>query len=247
LVGSINSLEMIFDFIFVKRLLLPFCLLPIVLQSAAGEERYYRNDDVLIYIDSTHLTVFRQYVDSLDTLAHCTYQRMEDGFIEVSTILSDKLIYESIDIMQSYDANLRDSVRYEIDFACSTMKYQLLWEFQWREYQRDFYSNTQKSYTFKEDDFRYCEYITIIPENWEESFNVQNGSLCPFDFDISLFDDSWKRLLIKPNNVMHISIPLLTDNYFHRLQLKGEYMRMTDDAIVWRGMNFVRDNITLTK
>lgn len=167
-----------------------------------------------------------------DTMAVCSFKRIDDEFIELNTISDYDKVIEAIRIVQSNDCSVsEDSVR--IHFSIKNPAY----------YSGD---NGIKINTYNAD-LSYFSYNRefVLPKNFEK-------------FDFIIYTSTWPHKLLdiyynlrllqspvymfdKRCNDVEIRFPYrVYRNYSDRYYVKGEYARIQNDMLFWKDRIFVR-------
>lgn len=176
-----------------------------------------------------------------DTLAICDFKWVDKSLIEVNSI-KDPCIeaFKSMIIFQTKDSTINnDSIM--VIFKIPTRKELVI----------DLLSDTS-TFNFIRD----CEYnleynqskqVLFINKNSVEiSFTVKPKVVIPSTITGYLYSilRFWEpEVKINDNiNKIIIEIPAINDEYFERYYIKGEYARVINDKIIWRGVTYKKDN-----
>lgn len=176
-----------------------------------------------------------------DTLAICDFKWVDKSFIEVNSI-KDPFIEasKSMIIFQTKDSTINnDSIM--VIFKIPTQGELVI----------HLLSDTS-SFDFIRD----CEYkleynqskqVLFINKNSVKiSFTVKQKDVTPSTLTgylYSILEFLQAEVVINDNiNKIIIEIPAINDEFFERYYIKGEYARVINDKIIWRGVTYKKDN-----
>lgn len=173
-----------------------------------------------------------------DTLAVCTFKRVNNDFLELNSQNPYQTIASEYKVLRSTVEYLdKDSL--EISFQIPYDRGELIISiistnvFPVKNY--DFiYSQSNNSIIIprKIKDFTY----SIMPDDRNAIVHDVRG----MNYGI-LFIISESITLESDINYIEISIPSLTNSFFEKYYVKGEYARIVGNTIIWKGRTFIKD------
>ena len=177
------------------------------------------------------------------TVAECTLTEETDNFYRMDGPSPYDRVMDCIQFEESFSAKCDpDSVYVTFDFPVCN-----------EEYSITVYDNGPKpSYFSKYKEIKYPEQKTVviprhIPSENYFSWGISvEGSLL-YEDTLHLYLPKWLwpvfplRYRNYKTNVLHINVPCINDEFFGQTEIKGEYMKVTDEGLMWRGQLFKRE------
>jgi hypothetical protein len=197
-----------------------------VYTNEAGMQIKIEGNAFIYTIPQVHSPVY-----SNDTLARCTYNRIDDQFIEINTVDDYASILKTLRFTQSKTDKSNDSilVKFIMPYNKSKLKieihadYEVLYKLE--------YSQKNQGISIPKNTNKIVLYIR--PEYFLESgFDGQYyGRVCFNSIEYEVGSNI---------NKIDIEIPAIDDSFFEKYYLKGEYVRVSRDKIEWKGVVFTR-------
>ena len=192
-------------------------------------------DSIFYYIEN-HGTYPYWYND---TLAMCSIKQINNEFIELNSLNPIEAIKPGYNISEeSIFNNNIDSIEicFQIPYDRGILNISIFLEntFPVKIYEFPFnQSNNRIRIPMTAKEFTYSimpdEENAVIHNSWGMNYGV-------------LFISSGIILLGENTNRVNISIPSLTNSFFEKYYLKGDYARIIGDTIIWKGCTFVKQN-----
>lgn len=166
-----------------------------------------------------------------DTLAACTMNKISADLIEINSVPAYVAGLKGFRVVQYVDSNKTDSVK--VTFSIP-------------------YTRSNLDVSVFSERFRltlsYCKNrkFLFIPKNCKEiSILVSPGNnIIPHSFDGSYYGVlffSYYEYSIKDHcDSISVEIPAIDDSFFEKYYIKGEYARIVNETIIWKGDKFVR-------
>ena len=203
--------------------------------------------------DSLATFIFSEGHGITYTVAVCTLTEETDNFIRMDGPSPYDRVMDCIQFEESFSAECDpDSVYVTFDFPVRNEEYLItIYDY-----------GTTSYYTINElkiplsfriyKEIKYPEQKkVVIPRNipgqnyffWGIS---TEGSLYYEDM-LHLYLPKWLwpdfplRYRNYKTNVLHINAPCINDEFFGQTEIKGEYMKVTDEGLMWRGQLFKRE------
>jgi len=206
---------------------------------ASGQDlsgTYYSEFGTKIEITGHELTYiephFSTSVRSNDTLAKCTFERIDADFIKINSTSPDIIALKGLNVTQHSDSTVIDSIKlsFSIPYQRWNLKIQIHTD------------------TFKTFDFVYSQGSrdVMLPNNVRSiTFYIAPEHIIPHTADGLFYGvigfDPLQEFEIKENtNRVLIEIPALDDSFFERYYIKDEFARISNDSIIWKGEVFVK-------
>lgn len=197
--------------------------------NAAGMEIKIQDSTFIYIIPQNHLPVYAN-----DTLAKCIYNRINDQFIEINSIENYSSILRSMRIIQSKRNNSNDSIT--IKFVIPYIKSNL---------EIEVFTNCCKSY--KLDYSQEKQEISIPRTSSGISFSICPEYLVELNFEGQYAGrirfNSIEYTIDNNNNYTEIKIPAIKDSFFDSFYMKGEYVRILQDSLTWKGDTFLKKKL----
>ncbi|MDH6344329.1 hypothetical protein M2480_003239 [Parabacteroides sp. PFB2-12] len=192
-----------------------------------GAKIEFKNDE-FYYIESHSFSP----VWYNDTLAVCTVKKLDGQFVELNSIPPDVIAQRGLSVIQGFDCMAEDSIKISFSIPYNNDNLNIT-----------VFSNTLKTFDLtysKSDkelmlpnDFKTIAF-TISPERSVVSHSIDGR------FYGVLYYSSIEYTIEENTNHIEISIPAMDDSFFERYYVKGEYARVVNDSIFWRGDVFVK-------
>jgi hypothetical protein len=196
----------------------------------------YSNIAGRLIIKNDSLTLTTIYSPGIPerVLAKCKYKWMDDNFIEINSNPPYILVHNGLQIIESIDSSLTDSIRLsffipnyqgKLDISISgTIKYR--------------YTHYDLEYSEKSREFMLPKNINSI--NISISNPVYGGELDGSYYSFVCCPVINEYEMKKNANVIEISIPAIDDSFFEKYYVKGDYAKISKDTITWKGEVFVK-------
>ncbi|MDR1654305.1 MAG: hypothetical protein LBS01_11810 [Prevotellaceae bacterium] len=168
-----------------------------------------------------------------DTLAECTIKRIDKNFIEINSEPPWYKVINSLKLCQSIDTTITsDSIK--VSFAVP--------------YDRSSLTISLFTDEFKQFDLNYSENnkSLMLPNNTKTiTFSVLPEAHLALHSPEGLFYgvlyySSIKYDIGKHINRVEIEIPAIDNSFFEKYYVKGEYARVRQNKIEWKGETFVK-------
>lgn len=181
------------------------------------------NKNKFIYTEHyTHLPIWYN-----DTLAECTIKRIDANFIELNSTSPHQIVYQRLKVLQFSDSTVNDSIK--VSFSIP--------------YQRNNLEISVFTNTFKIFDLNYSQNRRelMLPKDVKViTFTVSPGQyFTPHGVDGTFFGilyySSIEYTIEKGINHIEIKIPAIDDSFFEKYYVKGDYARVTNNSITWKG------------
>jgi hypothetical protein len=193
----------------------------------SDNEEYIQIDKDLFKIIRTKVCIPCMDLDKGDSLASSgSVEYIKDGFIKLKSDI-DSSIYKNTTVEELYDANIKDSVKIKFFFPFKG-KYRIdaAIGFPYISTENDCITIPKSKYTL--DTFNFNIY------NLNIKYNGYNGEY----FGRIVFYMSLYQFKNKNTNILHIAIPNLTNSYFARYLINGEYAKIEKNKIIWRNREY---------
>jgi hypothetical protein len=227
--------------------LLGFFIVPVAtypqIQKIAGTYRGYENECIKIEKDSFKIMsgLLDSFLLGLDEddeiLARGKVEDMGNGFIKLTTLDYEWLAQKGTTVVKSYDEKIKDSLQINFDFpfkgefkikiGLGNGHNYLIYEFE----------NTKNIILpMPQDSLKFFSDITIQKLNLNPILSVNYMGLLVFRFYPG-FDLQDKNI-----NSFNISIPALTNSYFGRYFIDGEYVLIDKyHTLLWRNRKYEKE------
>jgi hypothetical protein len=190
--------------------------------------------------DDQFYFIFPQDDNSLfylnDTLAMCTFNWVDDDFIELNSIPPYKIAQKDLKVTQSLDSTIKDSVKihFSIPYQVSDLNIKILTK-----------GNGMKIFNL---DYSIKNNELMLPSNINSLFFM----ISPKEYTSShggsglyygtlYYAPPVEHYIIEKNiNRIDIEIPAIKDDFFEKYYVKGEYAKVSKDTITWKGDVFVK-------
>lgn len=167
-----------------------------------------------------------------DTLAICTFSKVEKDIIELNTQDPKELIQSTMKISQKYDSLTSNKKQIIFNIPCQN---DLLIEI------------LTNDYKFLRLDYSANNNSICLPEQTQKVFySVElKRVLMPHDVNGAFYGiiryTSKDIEFEKDKNTIIVSLPGMTCSFFERYYVKGEYARIVGNTIIWKGRTFIKD------
>lgn len=202
--------------------------------------------ELVIKGDRLILNLHEGVLYGTDTIADCTITRISEEIFEINSepfLERQQKVQSSLTIEQSYDPDLKDSIRIEVRVNNGTYIYaELKTSFVDREFMEFFNGHNpfMKQLHIKDGigsvnlpgDIIKLVYIYFEPER------------IPFDgFDPLFRGYAYQSVVLDTlinngKNVIKISIPAMDEGFFAKYYVRGEYVRIKENSLIWRGIEY---------
>ena len=195
------------------------------------EEEYMQIDNDIFQIIRT--AICRPCIDLNDgdsIAARGKIEYITNDFIKLKSD-RDSVIYNSTNIVESLDKNLKDSVKIRFVFPFKG-KFRIdasLGDLPFKSTENNSIIIPKKKNTLDNLDF------DIYDLNLK--YNGRNGECLG---RIVFFDFPWYEFKNKRTNSVLITIPEFTNSYFARYVIDGEYAKTEKDKIIWRNRVYIK-------
>lgn len=199
-----------------------------VYYSRSGMYIKVKGDNFYLIVPQSHLPIW-----SNDTLAKCTFKWIDRNFIELNSTLPDIIAFKELNVVQSSDSTVSDSIK--VSFSIPYQRWKL--------------KITVHTDTFKDFNLTYTKNnrTLMLPDNTKTiAFSIVPEHIIPHTPDGLFYGivefDSFQEFQIEKNaNHIVIEIPSIDDSFFERYYIKGEYARVSKNSITWKGEVFVKE------
>ncbi len=196
--------------------------------------RYYSESGVYFEIkdDKFKLIMLNSAINGFysDILAEGTMKYIDNSFIELNSLISPVYeIFRTLKITQSEQGLMDNDI--EIKFLIP--------------YKRDSLRIAIYTDKFKTFKFSYSDYnkSIIIPKGVNSfSFMIEPENIITHNFDGTYYGvlslNSLEYNIEKEIKLIEVNIPALDDSFFEKYYLKGDYVRIVNKSIIWKGEVF---------
>ena len=172
------------------------------------------------------------------TIAVCTLTEETDNFIRLDNDLPYDRVMKCIQFEESFSADCDpDSVYVTFDFPVRYGEY-LITVYDYGKTYKEIKYPKQKSVVIPRH----------IPSENHFAWGIsteRSDPLYGYLLHIYLPEDEWLVFPVEyrhyKTNVLQIHVPCIDDNFFGQTEIKGEYMKVTDEGLMWRGQLFERE------
>ena len=175
------------------------------------------------------------------SVAVCSLTKETDSFIRLDSPSPNDRVMACIQFEESFSADCDpDSVYVTFDFPVRN-----------EEFLITVCDNDTMSFkTYKE--IKYPEQKTVviprlIPSQNHFSWGISTEGSFYFEDMLHIYLPKWLwsvfplRYRNYKTNVLHVTVPCIDDQFFSRAWIQGEYMKVCDEGLVWRGQLFKRE------
>ena len=197
---------------------------------------YFSESGTKIEIIGNHLNYIIPQVHSPvwsnDTLAKCTFKWVDANFIELNSTPPNILALEELKVSQFSDSTVNDSLKvsFLIPYQRSNLKISI-------------YTNMFKRFGFI---YSKSNRELMLPNNVESiAFYIVPERMMSHTSDGLFYGvvgfGSYQEHKIEKNiNHVSIEIPAIDDSFFERYYVKGDYAKISNDTITWKGEVFLK-------
>ena len=227
------------DLIAIFRPINPFCHETVffVLEYVS----FWRSVDARAYIcDSLATFTFSEGHGVTYSVAVCSLTKETDSFIRLDSPSPNDRVMACIQFEESFSADCDpDSVYVTFDFPVHN-----------EEYLITVCDNDTMSFnTYKE--IKYPEQRTIviprsIPSQNHFSWGISTEGSFSYEDMLHIYLPKWLwpvfplRYRNYNTNVLHVTVSCIDDQFFGQTWIQGEYMKVCDEGLLWRGQLFNR-------
>jgi len=178
--------------------------------------------DVFIYVTLQNTI----YIN--DTLAKCKINRISNDFIEINSDMPAYIARKSTEIIQSMDTTVKDSIKviFSIPYEWK-LDIEIINKHNFKKYFL-MYPNA-KEIMLPQD----IKVISFLLEPYHKNMTSLEG----FDYGIRHYY-SLEYNIKESINKIEIKIPAIDNGFFERNYVKGEYVRVLNNTLIWRGTVF---------
>ncbi len=204
----------------------------------SDNEEYIQIDEDIFKIIRTGVCIPCMDLDKGDSIASFgSVEYIKDGFVKLKSDI-DSSIYKNTTIEESYDASIKDSVKIKFLFFLKG-KYRIgaTIGFPYMYTENNCITIPKKEYTLGPLNFNIY--------NLNLKCSGHNGEY----FGRVVFYNPWYYFKDKKTNFLQITIPNLTNSYYARYFINGEYAKIEKNKIIWRNREYkkVSDDLIIPK
>ncbi len=193
----------------------------------SDNEEYIQIDEDIFKIIRTGVCIPCVDLDKGDSIASFgSVEYIKDGFVKFKSDI-DSSIYKNTTIEESYDASIKDSVKIKFFFPFKG-KYRIdaTIGFPYMYTENNCITIPKKEYTLGPLNFNIY--------NLNLKCSGHNGEY----FGRIVFYIPWYYFKDNKTNFLQITIPNLTNSYYARYFINGEYAKIEKDKIIWRNREY---------
>lgn len=175
------------------------------------------------------------------TIAVCTLTQEADDFIRLDSPSPSDRVMNCIQFEESFSADCDpDSVYVTFDFPVRS-----------EEYLITVCDNDTTSFnTYKEIKYPKQKTVVIprfIPSQNHFSWGISTEGSFYYEDMLHIYLPKWLwpvfplRLRNYKTNVLHVTVSCIDDQFFSQTWIQGEYMKVCDEGLLWRGQLFKRE------
>ncbi len=218
-----------------KKIIIGLLLYILFFQSSLGQKKiagvYLSKSGTKIEIKGNEFVYIEPHIENPvwynDTLLRCSFRLVDDGLIELNSIAPHLIVQRSLKVIQSLDPTVKDSIRVSFKIP----------------YQRHNLDICIFTNDIKTVDLSYSKNnrIVVLPGNTKKiGFSISPGIyLTPHSVDGLyygiLYYSSIDYSVETHTNRIDIEIPAIDDSFFEKYYLKGDYARIVNKSIIWKG------------
>jgi hypothetical protein len=194
--------------------------------NEAGIQIKIEGNTFIYIIPQSHSPIYTN-----DTIAKCTFNIIDDQFIEINSIDDYSSILKSMRFIQNKIDKINDSIliKFIIPYNRTKLKIKV-------------YDDYPKLYELEYSERKQA--ISISNKSKQIAFYIRPESLLDVDFDGQYFGrvsfTSLEYVIDKNVNYIEIEIPAIDNSFFEKYYIKGEYVRIVNDTIIWKGEVFTK-------
>lgn len=175
------------------------------------------------------------------TIAVCTLTQEADDFIRLDSPSPSDRVMNCIQFEESFSADCDpDSVYVTFDFPVRSEEYLII-----------VCDNDTTSFnTYKEIKYPKQKTVVIprfIPSQNHFSWGISTEGSFYYEDMLHIYLPKWLwpvfplRLRNYKTNVLHVTVSCIDDQFFSQTWIQGEYMKVCDEGLLWRGQLFKRE------
>lgn len=202
---------------------------------------YHSEDGLTIHIrNKKAIITYSKGHSIIDTVSVCKITDEDDNFIRIDSPSSYERVMSCIHFEESYSPDLdQDSIYVTFDLPVHNEVFGI-----------KITDDNTKLIPCKEIKYPEQNQIVIprsIPSLNAYSWGIKSSgfSLISELFKLYVDQDLWCVFPISYRNYrtnnLRISVPCINDGFFNRAQIKGEYIKVCDEGLIWRGNLFRRE------
>ena len=203
---------------------------------------YHSEDGLTIHISNGQAVFSYSEGHSIErTVAVCTITEEDEHFIRIDSPTPYDRVMDCIHFEESYSADFHpDSVYVTFDFPVRNEEY-------WIEICDDKNNTLIPCKEFKYPEQKQIVIPRAIPSLNSYSWGIKSKgfSLTSELFKLYVALDLWCVFPISyrnyRTNILRISVPCIDDDFFEQAWIKGEYIKVCDEGLIWRGSLFRRE------
>ena len=202
----------------------------------------YHSEDLTMHIcDSLATFTFSEGHGVTYSVAVCSLTKETDSFIRLDSPSPNDRVMACIQFEESFSADCDpDSIYVTFDFPVHN-----------EEYLITVCDNDTMSFnTYKE--IKYPEQRTIviprsIPSQNHFSWGISTEGSFSYEDMLHIYLPKWLwpvfplRYRNYNTNVLHVTVSCIDDQFFGQTWIQGEYMKVCDEGLLWRGQLFKRE------
>ena len=201
---------------------------------------YYNEYGVSIRIDNNKFTyIFPQThspIYSSDTLAECTIERVDNNFIEINSISPLLSLLNGLEMNQKYDKTINDSIKvvFKIPYNLNSLTISIATDLAFQKLFEFDYSKSHNSIMLPKTTTFFL--IGFTPQLSSIRTHYSDG----LSYGIVKIEPLLSCTVEDGKNIIAIDIPTLVDSFFEKYYIKGEYARISNKMIKWRGELYIK-------
>ncbi len=157
------------------------------------------------------------WIPITDTLAVCDITWINDSIIELNSSPEYQLANQKVDLSEEYDKSIGNVTKVEFDIPGLIIKPSIT-----------IYADNGQRYTIKYENSRNI----TLPDSIRSFYYVVRRKAAEEGY---LYYQSTNISVTEGHNHLRISMPTISDAYFDRYNVKGEYAIITKRYFKWRG------------
>jgi hypothetical protein len=166
-----------------------------------------------------------------DTLAKCVFKWVDDNFIELNSTSPYVIACQGLKVIQSTDSIVTDSIQVSFSIPSQNHLKASITTNAFKTYNLNYSKNSRE---------------LMLPKGTKSiSFSISpDAYFTPHSIDglyygVLLFSSIEYSIERKTNHI-NIEIPAIDDTFFERYYVKGDYAKISNDSITWKGIVFVK-------
>jgi len=170
-------------------------------------------------------------VYSNDTLAKCTLKLVDFNLIELNSVPAYVIAHQGLKVEKFYDSTIKDSIK--ISFSIP---------YNWHNLEILVFTDTNKTFRLN---YSSNNKELFLPRNTRTiDFSISPVMYTPHSPDGLYFGvlyyPSVEYTIENKYNHISIDIPSIDNAFFERYYIKGEYAKVSNDTIIWKGKIFIK-------